>query len=220
MIRRLLAYPIGQSRRLDALLIGSGLHLLAVWIPVLPLVAVAGYLSRVVAATTTARRRRTDPALPAWRPIRPLFRDGVRLCVAATAYLVVPVGLLVVTLGGPLERLGPTGGSDGLVFVAGSTVATLLAFALLYPMPAAVVAVAHEGSLRAAVDTTRIGRATRDAGYLVTTLLTAGGVGLAAAAYRPLNVIAVGFVLAFYVEVVVAAALGGAVARAWERQAT
>jgi len=218
VIRRLLTYPIGPSRRFDALLIGGGLHLLAVWIPLLPLVAVAGYLSRVLASTTTTGQRQIDPGPPAWRPIRPLLRDGIRLYVAAGAYLVVPVGMLVVTLGGPLEQLDPTRGADGLVFIAGSTVATLLAFALLYPMPAALVAVANEGSLRAAVDTTRIRHATRDAGYLVTTLLAAGSIGITAVVYRPLNAIAVGFVLAFYVEVVVAAALGGAVARAWRRQ--
>ena len=37
-------------------------------------------------------------------------------------YLLVPVTLLVVTLGGPLERIDPTGTTDGVIFLAGTTV--------------------------------------------------------------------------------------------------
>lgn len=216
MIPPLLRYPIRGSPRFDALLVGGGLHLLAVWVPVLPFVAVAGYLARVFGTTAAAGPGET-PSRPGWRPLRPLLADGVRLAATALGYLAVPVVLLVVTLGGPLETIDPSG-TDGVVFIAGSTVASLLAFALSYPLPAALVAVAADRSLRAAIDRRRIGAATRDAGYLVAVLLSAGGVGVAAAVADPLNAVAVGFFLLFYVETVAAAAIGTATGRAWRRR--
>ncbi len=217
MISDLLTYPVRGSPRYDALVVGGGLHLLAVWLPVLPFVVVAGYLARVLstAATTPSHQ---EPTRPDWRPIGPLLRDGIRLSVTCLGYLVVPVVLLLVTLGGPLEGIDPTGTTDGLIFITGSTLSTLLAFALLYPLPAALVAVARERTLRAAVDRRLVGAATRDAGYLVATLLSAAGLALVAAAYGALNTVALGFFVAFYAEVVVTAAIGSATGRAWDRR--
>lgn len=213
----LLTYPIRGSPRVDALVVGGGLHLLAVWIPVLPFVAVAGYLARVLAATATVDPD-TAADRPDWRPVGSLLRDGLRLFATAAGYLAVPAVLLGVTLGGPLEAVDPTGATDGFFFIVGSTVSTVLALALCYPLPAALVAVARERSLRAAVDTTLVGAATRDAGYLVATLLSAGGLGVAAGVYELLNAVALGFFVGFYVEVVAAAAVGAATGRAWRRQ--
>lgn len=213
----LLTYPIRGSPRVDALVVGGGLHLLAVWIPVLPFVAVAGYLARVLAATATVDPD-TAADRPDWRPVGSLLRDGLRLFATAAGYLAVPAVLLGVTLGGPLEAVDPTGATDGFFFIVGSTVSTVLALALCYPLPAALVAVARERSLRAAVDTTLVGTATRDAGYLVATLLSAGGLGVAAGVYELLNAVALGFFVGFYVEVVAAAAVGAATGRAWRRQ--
>lgn len=217
MSTSLLTYPIRGSPRVDALVVGGGLHLLAVWIPVVPFVAVAGYLARVLAATATADPN-TAADRPDWRPVGSLLRDGLRLFATAAGYLAVPAVLLGVTLGGPLEAVDPTGATDGFFFIVGSTVSTVLALALCYPLPAALVAVARERSLRAAVDTTLVGTATRDAGYLVATLLSAGGLGVAAGVYELLNAVALGFFVGFYVEVVAAAAVGAATGRAWRRQ--
>lgn len=217
MTPSLLTYPLRGSPRIDAVLVGGGLHLLAVWVPVLPFVAVAGYLARVLAATATPAPHE-DADRPGWRPIRPLLRDGLRLSLTAVGYLAVPVALLLVTLGGPLEGIDPTGTTDGAFFLVGTTVTTLLAFAICYPLPAALAAVARERSIRAAVDTTLIGAATRDAGYLVATLLAAGALGVTAAMYGSLNAVALGFFVGFYVEVVAAAAVGTAAGRAWNRR--
>lgn len=217
MIPSILTYPVRGSPRFDAVVVGGGLHLLAVWLPLLPLVAVVGYLARVLVATATAEAHR-PPDRPAWRPIRSLLGDGLRLCATVVAYLAIPVVLLTVTLGGPLEGIDPTGTTDGIFFTVGTTVSTLLAAAICYPLPAALVAVARERSLRAAADTTLVGAATRDAGYLVAVLLAAGGLGVTFAAYAVLNVVAVGFFVAFYAEVVAAAAVGKATGRAWDRQ--
>ena len=216
MIRRVLTYPFDGTPRFDVVLVGGGLHLLAAWIPLLPFVAVAGYCARVLAATASAERI-TDAERPGWRPIRPLVGDGLRLIATCVGYLAVPTLLLGVTLGGPLERVDPTGTTDGFVFLLGASLATMLAFAAAYPLPAALVAVARERSLRAALDTTLVGIATRDAGYLVATLLATAGLAAAVGAYGPLNAVAVGFFFAFYLEVVAAAAVGSAVGRAWDR---
>lgn len=217
MIPDALTLPVRGSSRFDTVLVGGGLHLLAVWLPLVPFVAVAGYLSRVLAVTAATEAHETAER-PDWRPVGPLLRDGLRLVATAVGYLAVPVVLLVVTLGGPLEGIDPTGSTDGLVFIVGSTVATLLAFTICYPLPAALVAVSREGTLRAAVDRSLIGAATRDAGYLVATLLAAGGLGFVAAAYGSLNAVALGFFVGFYAEVVAAAAVGQATGRAWRRQ--
>lgn len=217
MSASLLTYPIRGSPRVDTLVVGGGLHLLAVWIPVVPFLAVAGYLARVLAATATAGPD-AAAARPDWRPVGSLLRDGLRLFATAAGYLAVPAVLLGVTLGGPLEAVDPTGATDGFFFIVGSTVSTVLALALCYPLPAALVAVARDRSLRAAVDTTLIGAATRDAGYLVATLLSAGGLGVVGGLYGLLNGVALGFFVGFYVEVVAAAAVGAATGRAWRRQ--
>jgi hypothetical protein len=213
MLAELLRYPIRDGSRVELLVLGGGLHLLATWLPVLPLVLVLGYLGRLAAATAGD----DPPPAPAWRPLAGLVVLGLRLAATAIGYLLVPVTLLVVTLGGPIDGSRLLGGADSIVFIAGTTLATALAVALLYPLPAALVAVAKRGRLRAALDRGLLGTATRDAGYLVAVLLSGAGLGLLAALYGPLNRLALGFFLAFYVEVVVAIALTSATMRAWRR---
>ncbi|GAB6879373.1 hypothetical protein JCM17823_16470 [Halorubrum gandharaense] len=216
-MRQVLAYPVRGAGRLDAVLVVGGLHLLAVWVPLLPFVAVAGYLLRVFRGTAEAGRVR-DTERPEWRPVKPLLMDGLRVIVVCAGYLVVPLVLLVVTLGGPLEQVDPTGTTDGLLFLVGSTVVMLLTLGAIYPLPAALVAVAREGTLRAAVDRRLIGSACRDGGYLFAVIVAWTLVALVAAVYTPLNAVALGFFLAAYVEVAAAAQVGAATGRAWERR--
>ncbi|GAB3415600.1 hypothetical protein GCM10027435_11980 [Haloparvum alkalitolerans] len=215
-LRTLLAFPVRGSPRLDALLVGSGLHLLAVWVPLVPFVAVAGYLARMLAVASDGDRV-AEAERPGWRPLGPLLADGVRLTATAVAYLAVPTVLAVVTLGGPLGRLDPSGTGEGGLLLVGSTVTLFTALALAYPLPAALVAVARTRRLRAALDRRLLGVATRDGGYLFAVLVGGAGLGLAAAAYDALNAVAAGFVVAFYVEVVAAAGVGAAAGAAWRR---
>lgn len=215
-LRALLAFPVRGAPRLDALLVGSGLHLLAVWVPLVPFVAVAGYLARVLAVASDDDRI-AETERPGWRPVGPLLADGVRLTATAVAYLAVPTVLAVVTLGGPLERFDPAGTGEGGLLLVGSTVTLFTALALVYPLPAALVAVARTRELRAALDRRLLGVATRDGGYLFAVLVGGAGLGLAAAAYDALNAVAAGFVVAFYVEVVAAAGVGAAAGAAWRR---
>lgn len=216
-MRQVLAYPFRGEGRLDALLVAGGLHLLAVWIPLVPLVAVVGYLLRVLRATADAGRVR-DAERPGWRPVRPLLVDGLRGVAVLLGYLAVPVVLLVVTLGGPLEEFDPTGTTDGLLFLVGSTVVMLLTLGAVYPLPAALVAVARERRLRAAVDRRLVGSACRDGGYLFAVVVAWTLLALVAAVYGPLNAVALGFFLAAYVEIGCAVQVGAAAGRAWERR--
>ena len=215
-MRTALAYPFRGDGRFDAVAVGGGLHLLAVWIPVVPFLAVAGYLLRVLEETAEAPRLR-DAERPGWRPVGPLLRDGVVAVGICLAYLVVPVGLLVVTLGGPLEQVDPTGSADGLLFLVGSTVVLLVSLAAVYPLPAALAAYARRRRIRAAFDRRLLGTATRDGGYLFAVVVAATGLAIAAAAYAPLNAVALGFFFAFVIEVAAAALVGSAAGSAWER---
>lgn len=215
-MREALTYPFRRDRRLDAVLVGGGLHLLAVWVPVVPFVAVAGYLLRVVARTAETRRMR-DADVPSWRPVSPLLADGLRVLAVCVAYLAVPLVLLAVTLGGPLGAVDPTSGTEGLAFLVGSTVVLLLGLALGYPLPAAVAAVAREGRVRAGFDRRLVGSACRDGGYLFAVVTAVAGLAVGVAVYEPLNTAAVGFFLLFYIEVVCAALVGSAVGAAWAR---
>lgn len=215
-MRTALAYPFRGEPRFDAVLVGGGLHLLAVWLPVLPFLVVAGYLVRVLEETAAAPRLR-EATRPDWRPVGPLLRDGAVAVGVCLAYLAVPIGLLVVTLGGPLERTDPTGGTDGLVFLVGSTVVLLVSLAAAYPLPAALAAYARERRVRAAFDRRLLSIATRDGRYLYAVVVAATGIGVVVAAYGPLNAVALGFFVAFVVEVAAAALVGSAVGAAWER---
>jgi len=216
-MREILRYPFDREHRLDAVLVGGGLHLLAVWVPLVPFLAVAGYLLRVLSRTVEAGRVRGVEA-PSWRPVGPLLLDGVRAGGVTVAYLAVPVALLVVTLGGPLETVDPTGTTGGILFLVGSTVVLFLGLALGYPLPAALAAVASERRFRAGFDRRLVGAACRDGRYLFAVVTAAVGVALGAAAYEPLNTVALGFFLAFYVEVVCAALVGRATGGAWTRR--
>ena len=216
-MRETLRYPFDREHRFDAVLVGGGLHLLAVWVPLVPFLAVAGYLLRVLSRTAEAGRIR-GVAAPSWRPVGLLLADGVRAVGVTVAYLAVPVALFVVTLGGPLEVLDPTGTTDGLLFLVGSTVVLFLGLALGYPLPAALAAVASERRFRAGFDRRLVGAACRDGRYLFAVVTAAVGIALGAAAYDPLNTVAVGFFVAFYVEVVCAALVGRAAGTVWTRR--
>lgn len=114
-------------------------------------------MPRTRLATTATVDPHEAAECPDWRPIRPLLRDGIRLSLMAAGYLAVPVFLLLVTLGGPLEGIGPTGTTDGLFFLVGTTLTTLLAAgalgvtAAVYVSLNATITTWFEGSLISAI---------------------------------------------------------------------
>lgn len=208
MLLEALRYPFAGERRIDAVLVGGGLHLAAVFLPAVPFVPVAGYLVRVLRHVATdessGSRRALDEGPPDWRPVSPLFVEGLTAVGIAVIYLLVPIALLVGTLelanGGGVD---PTATGGGILFYAGSTLVVAAALAAIYPLPAALVAYATDG-LRAAFTPSRLWIAIRDAEYFVATLTVLAVLGVAGGIYAPLNRIALGFFVAFSVEVAAA----------------
>lgn len=209
----LLGYPVRGPSGLETLAIGSGLHLLAVYLPVVPYVVVIGYLLSIivhVAADADAGRHGAPPLVrvpPTRAQLRRLTTDGLRGTVVIVGFLIVPTIVVAVTARG-VGGLDGVSGQTGLAVVVGGTASLLVAAAFLYPLPAALAAVGRHRRLRAAVHTTFLRRVTTDARYFVgwTTGVTALALGIAVAS--PVFDIAVGFVVVFYAECVAAAAWG------------
>lgn len=205
MVPEPLRYPFRGEHRLDTLLVGGGLHLLAVYVPVAPLVVALGYLVVVLRDTSARDERGMFDELPAFRGVREIVRLGVGASVVVVAFLVPAAVVLVVTVAGLTQApLSPGDVSFGtsLGFVLGSTASLLLAVAFTYLLPAALANYAATGRLRAAFDGGVLVRAAGDGAYFYDVLvgLVAGGVLLVVA--RATTAYAVGFFLAFYAELV------------------
>lgn len=231
MLREALRYPFGaaddRSATAEALATGGGLHLLAALVaPVWPIsllspvamVPVIGYLVRVLGAAGEA----DDPAtLPSFRRPVGLFRDGLVAGALSIAVLLVPVTVLLVTVGGaasgaagggPIDPTTPLGYGVTLV---GGTVSLLLAVGVAYPLPAILAGYARAGSdatVRARVaEGVSFGSLRRTAtsgryfyAWTVGAVLLAFGAALSGAGPRPVRL--VGFFGLFYLEVAAAAA--------------
>lgn len=231
MIREALRYPLGavddRGATAEALATGGGIHLLiALVAPLWPLsllaplaaALVVGYHVRVLGAAGDA----DDPSsLPSFRRPFALLRDGVVAGAVAVAVLLVPVGVLVVTVGGAASGAGGGGPTDPTtplgygVTLVGGTVSLLLAVALAYPLPAILAGYARsdpEGTLHervgAAVATERLRRLVASGRYFyawtVGAVLLGFGASLAGADARPIRLL--GFFGLFYLEVAAAAA--------------
>jgi len=208
MVPAPLSYPFRGERRVDALLAGGGLHLLAVYVPVLPLMAVLGYLLVVFGETASRGDDERFDALPALGDVRQVVRTGVEGTVVVVGFLLPATVVLLVTVAGVSQlSLSPGDVSFGTSagFVLGSTTSLLLAVTFLYLLPAALANYIATGRLRGAVDIDVLGRAATDAAYFydVTVGLVAGSFLLVVASAT--TAIAVGFFVAFYAELVAVA---------------
>lgn len=199
MLREALRYPLRGDRgdAIETLAVGGGLHLLAAYVPLLPLVPVVGYLVGVL-------REDGDGDPPLFRRPRRLLRDGVLGTVVCLAYLLPPLALLVVTVGWAAVEGVPAAVPRALVIVA-STLSLLTAALFAYLLPAALVGLARAGlrgafAPRELFDTVASGR------YFYAWVVGAATLGAAAALAPGLNRVALGFFLLFYAEVVAAVA--------------
>jgi hypothetical protein len=198
-------YPLRSERGVDTLLIGGGLHLLAVYVPVLPLVVVLGYLLVVFRETSPRADRQRYDALPPFRNVLGTTWTGLGGAVVVVAFLLPAAVTLLVTVAGLSQTsLDPQNISVGtsVGFVAGSTASLLLAAVFLYLLPAALANYLARGRIRAAFDHEVLLRAASDGAYFYDVLvgLVAGGLLLVAA--RATTAYAVGFFVAFYAELV------------------
>ncbi|GAA0258857.1 DUF4013 domain-containing protein [Halobaculum roseum] len=231
MLSEALRYPLGPANdrgaAAEALATGGGLHLLAAIVaPLWPLtllspvaiVAVVGYLVRVLGAAGDA----DDPVtLPTFRRPLSLLRDGLVASAVSIAVLLVPVVVLLVTVGGAVSGAaggGPVDPTTPLgygVTLVGGTVSLLLAVGIAYPLPAILAGYARAdpaGTVRARVAagiSSRSLRRTVTSGryfyaWTVGAVLLAFGAALAGAGSRTARL--VGFFGLFYLEVAAAAA--------------
>jgi hypothetical protein len=213
MQNRLLRYPLDGPGGVETLLIGGGLHLLAVYLPVVPHVLVLGYLLAVVVHTASDQDAGEHGApqfvtLPPTRTqARRLLTDGVRGSVVTAVYLAVPAAILLVTVQGVggLSELTP---ASGAAVTVGGTAALVSAAVFCYPLPAALSNVGRRRSVRAGFDTTILRRGALDARYFVGWATGIGALAVGLAVAEPLFPYGVGFFLLFYAEVVAAAQWG------------
>jgi hypothetical protein len=205
MLSDALSFPRRGDDWVKNVLIGGGLTLLGLVIPLVPLLPVQGYLVRVV--RSGVREEAEPPAFEDWGD---LFVDGILLSMIQLVYVLVPVLLLVVvsSVVGIGLFTADVAGSDagiaavGLVGALSILASVVLLVVVAYLIPAAVANFAHEGEFGAAFSLSTVSRAAFTGDYLVAVLLAVvvGLVlGLVAAA---LTVIVVGIFLAFYVQVV------------------
>lgn len=213
MLRSSLRFPTRGEGALQTLLVGGGLHLLAAFVPLLPLVFVLGYLVRVLARTgeADATAYRTDLRPPGFVRIRRLLVDGLAAGVVLVAYLFVPLGVLYATVSGAARAsVRPAGQGASVGFLLGSTAALALIAGVAYLLPAALAAYARRRRLRAAFDLGTLRRAATDVEYLVGWVAGAVVLGVGGALFAPLNAVALGFFVLFYAEVVAVALWGRA----------
>lgn len=208
MLPEALGYPLRGDRgdAAETLAVGGGLHLLAAFVPLLPLVAVLGYLVRVFREADDATG---DPATfrspGGVAGLRALVRDGLLGAVVVVAYTAVPVAVLLVTFYGLLDGAVPLAGGGRFVLLAGGTATLFVAVAFAYPLPAALAALARSG-LRAALSPSTLRPAVTTGRYFYAWCVGAAVLGVGGALAPALNPFVVGFFLGFYLEVVAVAA--------------
>ncbi|WP_313695647.1 DUF4013 domain-containing protein [Halorarum halobium] len=241
MLQEALAFPFRGDRgdALETLAIGGGLHLLAAFVPLLPLVPVVGYLVGLLRAdgggvggnrADGGGDDAADPSggvsddgeavaeggphghgveLPLFRGPRRLLRDGLFGSLVCLAYLVPPVAFLLLTVGRAAIE-GVPADVPSRLFVVASTLSLLLAATFAYVLPAALVGLARSG-LRAAFDPRGLWGTVTDGRYFYAWSVGAVTIGSAVALAQPLNRIALGFFVLFYAEVVAARAIADGV---------
>lgn len=226
MLREALSYARSGDEALQRLLIGGAVQLGGALF-VLPGIFLYGYLLRVLRDAVGGGG---SDELPAWDDWETLAVDGLKALLVVFAYL-LPVFL--VTVGGVLvaavalpfgAALGSGAGGGGetgvaagttlflVVFVGVILLGTLLALLAYYLLPAALVGLAVEDDLGAAFRWQALEQIALSKSYLVGMVIAAVVAVAGSLLATPLIFLLVGFVLQFYVFVVVAHVAGQAVA--------
>lgn len=164
-------YPTESDDALKTLAIGGVLLLLSFL--VVPAVLAYGYIVSVVRARYDGQT--TPPSFGDWET---LFVDGLKAMVIGFVYMLVPVVVAFVTVGGAMLAL-LTGSRAGGAAAVGSLVTGLLLTVVLglvfgYLAVAAVLNFVHEGSLAAGFDVGRITTLATSGDYLVAWAATIG----------------------------------------------
>lgn len=209
MLREALGYPLRGDRgdAAETLAVGGGLHLLAWFLPVVPLVFVVGYLVRVLrGAGDAAGAPATFRSPGGLGGVGTLVRDGLLGSVVVAAYALPPVVALAVTFTGIVGGDASLDGFGSVAVAAGGTATLFVAAGFAYALPAALAAFARTG-LRAAFSPSTLRPVLTSGRYFYAWCVGASALGVGAALALPLAEVVVGFFLLFYLEVAAAAAV-------------
>lgn len=211
MFKEAIEYPRNSDGALKTVAIGG--VLLFVSFLVIPTVLVFGYIVRVLRDVMNGA---TEP--PAFDEWGDLFVDGIKAFAVALAYSLVPAALFVgVALAGGvgLGVGGDAGAMVALAVLVGGLVAALVSLALLYVLPAALVAFVRADSLSAAFAPAELRPLAFSRTYATGWLVAVGISLLSGVVIGVLNALVVGAILApfvtFYANVAGAYAIASAV---------
>lgn len=166
-----ITYPTESDDWILTVLLGGLLSILSFL--VVPAVLVYGYLLRTIRSNLAG-----EPAPPTFGDWGELFVDGLRVFVVLLAYMLVPLVVGIVTVGGSIAALatgsdaGAAAGIGGLL--VGGLVAFVLALAFGYLAVVGLVNLAREGDLGAAFDFGTIRSVAFDADFAVPWLASMG----------------------------------------------
>lgn len=150
-----LVVAIAIGYRYTATFVPSIAALLPGAVTAIAAVALVGYLSQVLVDESDS-----PPSID----LGSSFRIGCKSIAITAAYLVVPVAVLVTTIG----SFSQTGGDAGVpaFFLISSTAALFFFLSSAYALPAALAAATKTESLRAAFDRERVGPPLTDLSYV------------------------------------------------------
>lgn len=205
-IEAALRYPMEHDDWVKTVLIGGVLSLFSFLL--LPILPVYGYLVRVI-----RQRLADEPKPPVFDDWGDLFVDGLRALVVIIAYMLVPMVVGTITVGGSIVALatgteaGAAAGLGGL-FV-GFLLTAVLALVFGYIAAGALVNFVREDSVAAAFDFGTIRQVVTQREYAVAWLFSVAVLVGASIVTGFLNVIPflgaiVGAFVLFYVEIAAA----------------
>lgn len=201
-----LEYPMKHDEWLKTILIGGVLSVFGFLL--IPIVLVYGYIVRVL-----RHRFDGDPQPPTFGEWEELLVDGIQAIVIGFVYLLIPIVVGFVTVGGSIAAIatgtrgGAMAGGVGLLF--GALVSFVLSLIFGYIAVAAVVNFAHEGQLGAGFDFSTLPNILFNGDYAVAWLLSVGvliGVSIVASVlnFIPFLGSIIGAFLFFYAQIVAA----------------
>ncbi len=165
----IVTYPMNRDDWLKTLLIGGVLILFGVLI--VPLFVAYGYIVRTIGGSLAGEAQ--PPAFNRWGE---LFLDGVQAWLISIVYLLVPLLVAGVTVGGSIAAIA-TGGETAAVAGAGGlliglSLSAVLALAFGYLAVVAVVNFARENRFGAAFDFETIKTVAVDREYAIAWLVS------------------------------------------------
>lgn len=189
-----LTYPMESDEWLVTVLIGGVLTFLSFL--VVPMFLVSGYLVRAIRANLDG-----EPEPPTFGDWGELLVDGLKATVIGFVYMLVPLIVMSVTVGGAVVAMATGGDAGAAIGIGGMLVGLLLTFVLTllfgYLSAVGIVNFAREGRFGAAFDVDVLRDVGFDMGFAVPYLVS---VGVLVVAGIVASIPVIGFVLGVFVS--------------------